>query len=595
MGVATARILQDNIDFANFYNGFTPTKEQESILRDAGINELGYDFYALQRSVVDFPFHAQYFFKDPGNPQLPLILEPWQSDEMYYAQFGEAYLDWKDNLYTEPTVIVPFFQSNGKVVRKKIAINSPRGFGKSIFAAIIAVEFAIHFSHLKIALFSTSQEQANSLMAKVRYFLEHSIFAMMISKKQNSKTHIQLTNGSEIKAFPQSEVSTRGEHPHIKVIDEKARIQPEFLQAAIRPMGRKECWLEIGISTPYGMANDHYKDCMNHEYFHVHLLKPTEVRWVDDDKLKENMAIVSNRIGRAEYYAEFLSDSGTVFPPSHIQRMFTLKPRKAANGKVIEWRKLKIQSKGDPNKWYVMGCDYGKHKDYSTISIGHQLSNGMVITDRIERYRKVSYDFVIKRSVDLCNDFNVKLIVPDGSGVGIALVEMLEKRLRKKGLRVMIFKSKVQNAKTQRKKRLTETGKSDEDIRLGFIFNNHSKMSIVEWMQLQLMADKFKVPYHNDIKNIVSNYEEHELYPMQILEDEMTDFTFSKTHAGNVVYGHPDTEDAHDDVIIAVMLKLWGFRFLENMRLKRQNKPEHVNHLMRNGRTVRQYGRPVAR
>ena len=593
MGVATARILQDNIDFANFYNGFTPTKEQEGILRDAGINELGYDFYAIQRSIVDFPFHAQYFLKNPNNPNLPLILEPWQKDEIYYAQFGEAYLDWKESFYEEPTVVVPFFKSNGEVERKKIAINSPRGFGKSVFAAVIAVEFAIHFPYTKIALFSTSQEQANGLMAKVRFFLENSIFAMMISRRQNSKTHIQLTNGSEIKAFPQSEVSTRGEHPHIKVIDEKARIQPEFLQAAIRPMGRKTCWLEIGISTPYGMANDHYKDCMDTEYFHVHLLQPTEVSWVDKAKLKENMATVSNRIGRQEYYAEFLADSGTVFPPSHIQRMFTLKPRKAANGKVIEWRKLKIQSKGDPNKWYVMGCDYGKHKDYSTISIGHQLNNGMIITDRIERYNKCSYDFVIKRSVDLCDDFNVKLIVPDGSGVGIALVEMLQKELHKRGLNVMIFKSKVQNAKNQRKKRITESGKSDEDIRLGFIFNNHSKMSIVEWMQLKLMADKFKVPYHNDIDKTELNYEQHELYPFKVLEEEMTDFTFRKTLAGNTIYGHPETEDAHDDVIIAVMLKLWGFRFLENMRLKRLGKQEKTMPLMRNGRTVRQYGRPV--
>ena len=26
-------------------------------------------------------------------------------------------------------------------------------------------------------------------------------------------------------------------------------------------MGRKTCYLEIGISTPFGMNNNHYKDC----------------------------------------------------------------------------------------------------------------------------------------------------------------------------------------------------------------------------------------------------------------------------------------------------------------------------------------------
>ena len=204
-------------NYNQFFSGYTPTQHQQQLLWDAGLDEFGFDIYSIVRSSVDYVYHAEHYFKDPNDPNLPLRLEPWQIEEMRYCQFGEAYDSIKKNGLTNAQVMNLFTPDKGDSIKKPLAINSPRGFGKSIFSSVVACEFALHFPYTKIAMFSTSQEQSNDLMEKVRYFVKNSVFSYMINKSNESE--FRLSNGSQIKAFPQSEVTIRGYHPHIKIID----------------------------------------------------------------------------------------------------------------------------------------------------------------------------------------------------------------------------------------------------------------------------------------------------------------------------------------------------------------------------------------
>lgn len=422
-----------------------------------------------------------------------------------------------------------------------MAINSPRGFGKSVFSAVTSDEFAIHFPYTKIALFSTSQDQANDLMDKVRYLLKHSIFAYMVDKKHDSKTEMWLSNGSQIKAFPQSEVTIRGYHPHIKIIDEKARMKREILESAIRPMGRKVCWLEIGISTPFGMNNNHYEDCSNPQVFKVMLLKPTDVSWVDQKKLAQEVQMMGDRIARQELYAEFLEDADTVFKPLWIEHMLHLQ--------------LQQQPNGFPSHHYMLGIDWGKQRDYTAFCILHKEPNGTLIIDRLERYLQIDYQLAIDKAYDLANRFNISLVVPDGTGVGVSVMEQLVRKMHSP-----IYRSKIK-----------KKDKSGKDIfRDGFVFTNVSKLNLVDETVRQMMNSNIKCPHHFNTSDPMN-----ERYIYKVLENEMIQFTYSRTSSGNVIFGHPEDNKSHDDVLTAVMLAVWGYKFDTGAGIKMGGAPTY--------------------
>jgi len=428
---------------------------------------------------------------------------------------------WGDGLYDKA----------GGAIRKPIAINSPRGFGKSVFSSITADEFAIHFPFTLIALFSTSQDQANDLMAKVKWFIKNSIYAFMINKKMDSKTQVGLINGSVIKAFPQSEVTIRGFHPHIKIVDEKSRIKREILESAIRPMGRKVCWLEIGISTPFGMANNHYEDCMNPDVFHVKLLKPTDVSWVDEEKLAREVKMMGDRIAKQELYAEFVEDASSVYKPSWIELMLNLK--------------LEPQLKGVAARSYIMGVDFGKHRDYTAITILHVERNGMIVIDWMERFLGLDYKLAIERILHLTNIFNIKLIVPDGNSIGIAILEELARHVK-----VPLYQTKLKK----------KDKKGREMYRLGFLFSNTSKLNIVDELVVKMMNSRIKCPHHHNTTD-----PQNDRFIFKVLENEMIQFTFTRTPSGNIVFGHPEDNKSHDDTLISLMLAVWGIRYAQAM------------------------------
>jgi len=476
------------------------------------------EFRAALRASVDFVYHAERYFKDPGNPELPLILEPWQKREMYYCQWGEG------------------FDDAGMSIRKPLAINSPRGFGKSVFASVIADEFALHFPHTKIALFSTSQDQANDLMEKCRYFVKHSDLAIMLDRKRDNKSELGFVNGSLIKSFPQSEVTIRGFHPHIKIIDEKARIRREILESAIRPMGRKVCWLEVGISTPFGRRNNHYEDCMNTEGFRTSLLGPTDVSWVDEEKLKVESSRMGDRLARQELFAEFLADEDTVFQPLWIDRM--MDPR-------LEWAPHGYRG------WnYVIGLDIAQYRDYAAFCVMHEVPNKYYQIDLLERWQE-SYTFLANRSRELCELFDAQMIIPDATGVGAGVIEMIEHATPD----TPMYHSKIKKGRKRGERPSRQARRRrEEQWRPGFVFTNVAKINLVDEMKRVMMANKLRCPHHRGTTD-----PEHPYYISKVFEDECLDFQFYRTATG-ITYGHPEDGKSHDDVIIAVMLALWGLR-----------------------------------
>jgi hypothetical protein len=357
------------------------------------------------------------------------------------------------------------------------------------------------------------------------------MFASMIVR--DNQRELTLTNGSRIKAFPQSEVTIRGYHPHIKIMDEKARIKREILESAIRPMGRKVCWLEIGISTPFGMGNNHYEDCSRPEFFHVKLLKPTEVSWVDEKKLAKEAAIIGDRIARQELYAEFIEDANAVFQPAWIENMLQLH--------------LQPQQKGKNYTDYWLGVDYGKHRDYTAICVMHSDEHSNYIIDVLERHLHASYVTIQNRIFDLCRAFNIKLVVPDGSGVGTGLLDFLQVNVG-----VPIYWTTLRGKRVRDKRRAKR--ENAEKLRPGFVFTNQSKLNLVDLSVRIMMANRLRCPHHFNTTDPRNNR-----YIFKVLENEMIQFTYERTPRADAIrFSHPEDGKSHDDTLISVMLAIWG-------------------------------------
>jgi hypothetical protein len=564
--MVTASTIDERIKLEQQFSNFESNPIQTRILTEAGISSPEDPrFRDMIRASVDFCYHAELYLPDPGKPHKPLHLEKWQYEELKYAQYGEAYIAKK--AYSEGLIkkFLPhqYFDKKGKPVRKKVAINSPRGFGKSVYSTIVPIEFCTHYPDTLVALFSTSQDQADDLMNKIKHFLNNSILAFMIDKKNNSKSEIGLINGCRIKAFPQSEKTIRGFHPHIKIIDEKARIEQVILESAIRPMGRKSCWLEIGISTPFGRNNNHYKDCHDTKNFHIRLLNATEVSWVDLEKLAEEMAVMGERIAQQELFGEFLEDATAVFKPSHVARMYDYKID--PNTKEVIY--LAPKEHGEPGVRYYMGADFGKNHDYSAFCIVHERHDGKIIIDHLERHTNMDYTEVVAKIYDLTRLFNVVLLVPDGKGVGIAVVDMI-----RKSVKVPIYTSKP-------KKKPDQRGKKPED-KFGFILSNNTKLNLVTLAESVVETGYLKSPYHF---NVDEKNENNPLHIYKVLENEMLNFEFVTSPNGNVIFSGKKGGKKHDDTLIAVMFAIWGVKYKKAQQYALAGK-KSVNSYSSNGR-----------
>jgi hypothetical protein len=542
----SATTIDQRIALEQKFSEFEANPIQSRIMKEAGIENPGDSrFIDMVKASLDYCYHAELYLPAPDDPSKPLHLEDWQYQELKYAQYGEAYIAKQkyQNGLLKKFIPHKYFDKDGTPKRKKVAINSPRGFGKSVYSTVVPVEFCLHRPNTKVALFSTSQEQADDLIKKVEHLINNSVLNFMI-KNSNSK-RISLINGCEIKSFPQSEVTIRGYHPQIKVIDEKSRIKREILESAIRPMGRKTCWLEIGVSTPFGRNNNHYEDCHNPKKFHIRLLNATEVSWVDLAKLLDDKSGMGSRIAAQELYGEFLEDASSVFKQNDIQRMYEY--RYDPDSKTFQH--LEPLYAGIPGVRYYLGTDFGKNHDYTVFCIGHMDNRGVIVIDYLERHQNMDYTDVLQRIFELTRMYNIKLIIPDGKGVGIAMMDFLVKKVK-----VPIYTSEIK----RNKYRKFNDGTKKPTEKKGFIGDNIAKNNLVGQMEHVVSLGKIKSPYH---RGVDSEDESNPLHAYKVLEEEMINFAYQTTVHGNITYSGKEGETKHDDTLMAAMLMVWGITY----------------------------------
>jgi len=310
----------------------------------------------------------------------------------------------------------------------------------------------------------------------------------LVDSINRSELRITFINGSELwfKSADNPD-ALRGRGIDFLVIDEAATVKREAWENALRPSLSDTSGKAVFISTPKGhnwffelwtRGNDpEYPNYQSWSH-------PTEANpYIPKTEIEEARHTLPDNVFRQEYMAEFLENVGSVF------------------------RGVKTCVKGDfeeakPNEQYVMGADLAKHQDFTVLCVLD--SDGHLCA--FDRFSQLDWVFQRKRIVNLCQQYNARLLI-DSTGIGDPIYD----ELRREHIRVD-----------------------------GYKFTSASKADLIENLSIQ-------------IENQTVSYPE---VPQLINELEL--FTYTMSQSGTIRYSAP--EGYHDDCVIGLALAAWQMK-----------------------------------
>jgi len=212
--------------------------------------------------------------------------------------------------------------------------------------------------------------------------------------------------------------SLRGEGLDFVVLDECAFIKEDAWAHALRPALSDRQGKALFISTPAGRnwfwrlwqrGNDSEQNEWHSWRFPTSanpFIPPTEI-----EAARRNLP---DRIFRQEYLAEFIDDAGGVFRG------------------VMAAASAERQDEAVEGHEYVFGVDWGKHNDYTVITVLDTTDRALAAMDR---FNQVDYTLQLGRLKTLYERFRPTTIIAERNSMGEPLVE----QLRREGLPVSAF------------------------------------------------------------------------------------------------------------------------------------------------------------
>lgn len=201
----------------------------------------------------------------------------------------------------------------------RIILCCHRQFGKTTVTAILALHAALYQPGSLILIIARAERQAQELLRKVR---EMGIQVKTVSYVNESKTHLELSNGARVISLPSSSGGIRGfSAPDLIICDEASRIE-EPVYIALRPMllqGGKM----ILLSTPAGKRGYFYQKYIEKKNdwkkYTVTLDNNPRITKETYEKEKRDW---SDRGFAQEYLCEFLDLEGQIIGTDYIEKAF---------------------------------------------------------------------------------------------------------------------------------------------------------------------------------------------------------------------------------------------------------------------------------
>ena len=296
-----------------------------------------------------------------------------------------------------------------------IVVKAPRGAYKSTVADLVAVISCELYTDIEILIASVSfpvaLQHIRNIKNMIRNSQDFSDYSHSELFVEDTKQHFELASGVRVFAVPQSEKTQTGYHPDLKIVDELARMRPDFYYSTIFPMGRsKETELnvrEIIISTGFGSSGA-FGDILKGNDPSVYKMDVSiDQCWWLKDRLEIERARMPEHLFRQEMLGEIVDDVQKVFPTEHIY------------SSLIE----KASSSGN----HVMAIDLGRKVDFTAVVVIDVRNNHVLYAERLkDPIFKQSWEAQFDYIRSLAERWKPKDIYIDATGLGDVVAQELD-------------------------------------------------------------------------------------------------------------------------------------------------------------------------
>lgn len=317
------------------------------------------------------------------------------------------------------------------------------------------------------------------------------VFTPIAAKVNASERRIELITGGVLEFWSLDNPNAGRGRKYKRVIIDEAAFVPHLLDSwnyAIRPtladlMG--DAWI---FSTPKGRNGFHTmwtwgQDTLNQDWqswsmpSHVNPTLPLS-------ELEDMKRVMPERVYQQEIEAQFIEDAGGVFR------------------RVMDAATAKPQEQGIKGHSYLFGVDWGKHQDFTVISVIDTTTKELVAVDR---FNQIDYQVQLGRLSSLFERFNPDGVIVERNSIGDPLIEQLQRQ----GLPVIPFNT-----------------------------NNASKSGIIDALALAFERSMIKIIPDHELINELQAYE------------------MERLPSGTFRYNAPS--GLHDDMVISLALAWHG-------------------------------------
>ena len=370
---------------------------------------------------------------------------------------------------------------------KRRVIVAGRRVGKTTLMADIAIEGLL--AGKRVLYCAPVHDQTEAFWDEVTRLLTPLVKAGILDKNETLK-RIKGEGFGRIRAKTGHRAdSLRGDNGDIIIMDEYSLMDADIWDKVIAPMLLDNDGTIYFIFTPK-MKNHAYK-------LYIKAKHDETGRWaawnfsshenphLSAEALQEITADMTADAYQQEIMAQFLDGDGQVF--RRVQENMT------SDGKC-----------DNPRHLHLAGVDWGKHNDYTVISVGCRDCMKELYMDR---FNQIDYSFQRKRLVSAVKRFNVRGILAERNSIGEPNIEELQRA----GIPMM----------------------QGDDRKPGWNATGTSKPILIETLALSLEEMAFA------------------FLPVEVATDEMEAYEQKQSSTGKTTYNAPTGKDNHDDTVIA--------------------------------------------
>lgn len=303
---------------------------------------------------------------------------------------------------------------------RRIVVRWSRQSGKTTTLALSAIWFALTHARTTTLIVAPSLRQSMVMGDRVQDFLSSlpkKWFDFFIEKMQ--RTQILTRNLSHIVILPNSINLLRGYTAHRIQADEAAFFKDDrkVFNSVLYPMLSTTNGQLIASSTPWGKDSVYYKFCQSPNYSkhfvdYNEVLKAGLTTQLYIDEMKEELSLEEFQ---REYGAIFTEDEDSWLSQSLITSC--IDPYLFNHDFFDEIQPFEGES------WF-MGVDFGKHVDFSVVSVVKYYADGTIRLIHIHKFPlETPYSEVIGYIKSLNERWNISFIYADVTGVGDYIVE----------------------------------------------------------------------------------------------------------------------------------------------------------------------------